>query len=91
MESGPVTRGYAKQLERETLAQGVKLVKCRNAVHGKFLAWDDDDLVITSLNWASASGSPDHPGGEIGIHVQSQGIADAALEAIATLVPEVNK
>lgn len=44
-------------------------------LHGKFLLWDDDDAVITSLNWSSAGTRADNPWSEIGIHLQMPGIA----------------
>lgn len=43
-------------------------------LHGKYLIWDDNDVVITSLNWSSAGTRRDNPWGEIGIHIHKPGI-----------------
>lgn len=45
----------------------------RKAMHAKLLAWDDDDIVVTSHNLLSAD--PTSPWGEIGLHIHSSGIA----------------
>jgi cardiolipin synthase len=52
--SGPVTKQDARDLEAVAGAAGVRLVQIRDReLHGKFLLWDDDHVVITSLNWSS--------------------------------------
>ncbi|SMS08824.1 hypothetical protein CFBP1590__1238 [Pseudomonas viridiflava] len=44
-------------------------------VHSKILAWDDDNAVITSLNWLSASAyGNDYD--EIGVHIEARGITE---------------
>lgn len=43
-------------------------------LHGKFLIWDNDNVVITSLNWSSAGTRRDNPWGEIGIHISKPDI-----------------
>ncbi len=53
----------------------VKINKISNPVsHAKILTWDDDNAVITSLNWLSASADGEDLD-EIGIHIISPGIA----------------
>ena len=65
--SGPLKNRHARALAEEAEADGVLLRRTKKIpLHGKFVAWDDDDLVVTSLNWASASADPDFPWGEIG-------------------------
>jgi phosphatidylserine/phosphatidylglycerophosphate/cardiolipin synthase-like enzyme len=44
-------------------------------LHGKFLLWDSDDVIVTSLNWTSAGTRADNPWGEIGAHVHLPGLA----------------
>lgn len=45
------------------------------AVHAKILAWDENNAVITSLNWLSASAyGNDYD--EIGIHLEGCGVAE---------------
>jgi cardiolipin synthase len=74
--SGPVAPQDANDLEALARSAGVHLVQIRDReLHGKFLLWDDDDLVITSLNWSSADTRSDAPQGEIGLHIKSPNIA----------------
>ena len=74
--SGPVTKQDAKDLAALAASAGVRLVEIHDReLHGKFLLWDDDHLVITSLNWSSADTSADAPLGEIGLYIRSPGIA----------------
>ncbi|WPP55159.1 phospholipase D-like domain-containing protein [Acinetobacter pittii] len=51
----------------------------RKKNHSKVLAWDKDDIVITSLNWLSSNASPNNaadPYHEIGIYIQADSIAE---------------
>jgi cardiolipin synthase len=83
MPSGPLKNRHARKLAEEAAANGVRLVKTGVIpLHGKFVAWDDDDLVVTSLNWASASGDLDFPQADIGAHIVSPGIADYIINAL---------
>lgn len=71
-----------RALRRDAEAAGIRVIEVPDReLHGKFLAWDDDDIVISSLNWPSADTSADLPQGEIGIHISSPGIAAAAIGA----------
>lgn len=45
-------------------------------LHAKILAWDDDSVVISSLNWLSADTSPNHSLEEIGIYIGGGRAAD---------------
>jgi len=47
----------------------------RPRVHAKLLAWDDDRVVITSQNWLSADPPENRPLQEIGIFVDTPGLA----------------
>lgn len=68
---------------------GVDLSEVDEGVlHGKYLIWDDNDVVITSLNWSSAGTRRDNPWGEIGLHVKKPDVGaklrkrlEASLEA----------
>lgn len=44
-------------------------------LHAKILAWDDDNVVVTSLNWLSADPPQTAPYSEIGIHIAGPGVA----------------
>jgi cardiolipin synthase len=74
-----------RALKREAAAAGVAIVEVPDReLHGKFLLWDDNDIVISSLNWPSADTSANLPQGEIGIHLSSPGIAAAALKILGS-------
>jgi hypothetical protein len=53
--------------------------------------WDDDDVVVTSLNWASASADPDFPWADIGIYIQSPRIAVVAFDRLRAIFPEIDE
>ena len=74
--SGPVSRQDATELEALARSAGVRLVQIQDReLHGKFLLWDNDHLVITSLNWSSADTRSDAPQGEIGLYIKSPNVA----------------
>ncbi len=74
--SGPVSRQDAAELEAVARSAGIRLVQIQDReLHGKFLLWDDDHLVITSLNWSSADTRSDMPQGEIGLYIKSPNVA----------------
>ncbi|HVM78163.1 MAG TPA: phospholipase D-like domain-containing protein [Stellaceae bacterium] len=90
VESGPMTAEAADQLAHEVQGNGVVLLRLENPIlHGKFVAWNDDDLVVTSFNWASASTSPDKPWDEAGVHIEAPGLVKTALEALKTIYPQL--
>ena len=87
---GPLKKRHARALADEAAANGVSLRRTKKIpLHGKFLIWDDDDLVITSLNWASASTDGSFPWGDIGVQVHSEGIGAAALVQLQAIFPEL--
>ena len=67
----------------------MRLLKAPIPLHGKFVAWDSDNLVVTSLNWGSASSDADFPQAEIGVHVEAGGIADGAVAQLQVIFPEI--
>ena len=88
--TGPIKNRHGRALREEAQVNGVVLAKTRKLpLHGKFIAWDQDDVVVTSLNWASASSDPDFPWGDIGVHVQGAGIASRVLARLDALFPEL--
>lgn len=50
--------------------------------HAKLLAWDEDDVVITSQNWLSADPPESNPRREMGIHLHSAGLASRVADAL---------
>lgn len=90
MPSGPLKNRHAKKLVEEAAANGVGLVKAAAIpLHGKFLAWDDDDLAVTSLNWASSSSDMDFPQADIGVHIRAPGLAARAMSAMEDIFVEL--
>lgn len=74
--SGPVKRQDQRELTVQSAAAGVRLVQIpKRELHGKLLLWDDDHVVVTSLNWSSADTRRDAPQAEIGVYIQSPGLA----------------
>ncbi|OAP71802.1 hypothetical protein A7325_12275 [Psychrobacter sp. SHUES1] len=49
--------------------------------HAKFIAWDDDDILLTSLNWLSANALEEKGGEyhELGLHIQGLNVAEELL------------
>lgn len=88
--SGPLRAADARALEDEMTELGVRLVRASPAkLHGKFLAWDDDDVVVTSFNWASAMVDASFPQSELGVHVRAPGIASDVLRRLGTELPDI--
>ncbi len=90
MASGPLTNRDAKALAEDARGNGVTLIKAKKIpLHGKFIAWDTDDVVITSMNWASASADPSFPAGEIGVHIHAPGIASHFIGELEKIFSEL--
>ncbi|TNC45040.1 phosphatidylserine synthase [Rubellimicrobium rubrum] len=87
--SGPLKKRHARKLAEEAAENGVRLLRVDPPLHGKFLAWDDDDLAITSLNWASAASDLDFPQADIGVHVHAPDIAADAVKRLGLIYPEL--
>lgn len=90
--SGPLKNRHARALEIEADGNGLILRKTKNPpLHGKFVTWDDDDVVITSLNWASAASDPDFPWADIGIHIKSKEIGAVLTARLDAIFPELRE
>jgi hypothetical protein len=90
MPSGPLKKPDARELTRESAGHGVVLTKVAVPLHAKFVAWDDDDVLVTSFNWAAADTDPNDPFGELGVHAHATGIASDLLSRISALVPDLS-
>lgn len=91
----PQFRSDVTALRNEYEPKGVRFVhldtqKNRTPIHGKFLLWDSDDVVVTSLNWASATVDDDDLTSEIGVHLCGPGVADSVLVKLEAQVPHVD-
>ncbi|WP_233342953.1 phospholipase D-like domain-containing protein [Burkholderia cepacia] len=63
-------------LEQEAQRSGMRIRQVLEpTLHAKFLAWDEDNVVITSQNWLSADPPEDQPYSEIGVFLSCKGIA----------------
>ncbi len=92
IESGPISAEAANELTREVQANGVILLKLKEPIlHGKFVAWNENDIVVTSLNWASAATSNDKPWDEVGVHIAAAGIATTAVNALKKIYPQLSQ
>jgi hypothetical protein len=88
--SGPLKNRHARALRDEAAENGVNLIKTgKTPLHGKIVAWGDDDVVVTSLNWASAAADPDFPWADIGIHIHAPGVAASTMAKLRQLFPEL--
>ncbi|WP_309242843.1 hypothetical protein [Lichenibacterium dinghuense] len=86
--TGPTKRRHIAE-HRERLHGIVKLLPYRNPqLHCKFLLWDDDNVVVSMLNWGSQSGRADDPLDEVGIHIQGSGIAVEMLGRLERIIEE---
>lgn len=90
MTSGPLKNRHARELREEAAAHGVDLLHLRPIpLHGKFLLWDSDDIVTTSLNWGSASTDEGFPHGDVGVHIHAAGIGDAVMAKLTAMLPQL--
>lgn len=88
--TGPLKNRHTRVLAEEAKSNGLSLVRTKKIpLHGKFVAWDADNVVITSLNWASASADPDFPWADIGVHVRLDGVADMLMNKLQQIYPEM--
>ncbi len=77
--SGPIKRRHVTA-HRERLNGVVDLIAVEDPqVHAKFLLWDTDHVIVSTMNWGSQSGSPDNPLDEIGLHLEGPGLATSLL------------
>lgn len=74
--SDPVTVKMAKDLERAVRDEGINLKELlgQPSMHAKFLLWDNDHLVVTSLNWLSGDPTDGNLRQEIGVYVNCPSI-----------------
>lgn len=80
--SQPMNNSSVKDLDTQLQSIGFQVIRIdKPQIHAKFLAWDTNDLIITSLNWLSASSRGDRLS-EIGIHITGGGHAKAMIENI---------
>jgi cardiolipin synthase A/B len=78
--TGVLSGVAAADLIRELSRQGLSIRPVHEPrLHAKILAWDDDDLAVTSQNWLSADPGEGATRREMGVHVKSGKIADFVI------------
>lgn len=82
-----IPEAAACALRDDTKGKGIRLEMSKAKLHGKVLAWDDDNLLVTSLNLLSADPPDYEPRQEIGILLNAP---DAAL-LISTAFGQANQ
>jgi len=87
--AGAVTSFDASEYVQEARDRGVRLLRLPEGFHAKFLLWGDDDVVLTSLNWASWATSGDFPEAEIGVHIHRTGIARELFQRLKLAWPQL--
>ncbi len=88
--SGPLKNRHSRALEEEAASNGVRLMRTKKVpLHGKVMLWDDDNVVLTSLNWASASPDPDFPWADIGVHIEMPQLAKTAYGRLIQIFPHI--
>jgi hypothetical protein len=81
MPTKPMTKGDARAVSAEAAAEGVRVVNARKTpVHGKVLLWTPDNVAVLSH---------DFPFAEVGVHLSAPKIADAVLERLASVYPDL--
>lgn len=90
--TGPIKRRHARELVKEAAKHGVHLIRLEKIpLHGKFVAWDDDNVIVTSMNWASASTDVNFPWSEVGLVIKQPGIASRLIRTMETTFEEIGK
>lgn len=91
-KSKPLGNADVAALKREAEAAHVRLIEIPDAeLHGKFLLWDDDDVLVTSLNWSSADTRRDWPFAEIGIHLSGPNLANDISGRLDQELPDASR
>jgi phosphatidylserine/phosphatidylglycerophosphate/cardiolipin synthase-like enzyme len=79
--SGNVNNSEAARLTTSAGAEGVQIRPViEPRLHAKLLAWDEDNLLVTSQNWLSADPSEVNVRREIGVFIKAYGVGRAAIE-----------
>lgn len=78
--SGQMTKSGASDLVLASAGDKVTLRAVHAPrLHAKILAWDDDSIVISSLNWLSADASPHRSLEEVGVYIRGGRVADHVI------------
>jgi cardiolipin synthase len=90
--SGPVSRADATALGKEAAVARIQMIEVPDReLHGKFLLWDNDDVVISSLNWSSADTTSNFPQAEVGVYVRSDELASDVIRRLSDVWPSLRE
>lgn len=85
--SDRVTAEIATAMRFKADGEGIRLRQVTDPrMHAKFMAWDDDDLVITSQNLLS--GDPSVGLSEVGVHLRGAGVGRDLLDRVQLRFPQ---
>ena len=88
-EARPIRKRHVKAAE--ALKGGVRAIRFDNPkLHGKFLLWDADDIVVTSMNWGSKQGDPLKPFDEVGLHIHAPGASDMLHQVLVDNLGDIH-
>lgn len=89
-KTGPTKARHERNFVEDATRQGVRVIKSETIpLHAKFLIWGDNDLMVTSLNWASSSSGSADPPGELGVHISAPGIAQSVVDRLERFICEL--
>jgi len=72
--SGGISAQQLSEVSDSLTDNGIFLLKKKDPIsHAKILSWDDDNILITSLNWLSAS-ADGNPYDEMGVFIEKKNI-----------------
>lgn len=90
--SGGMQNPEAIEIQNSLIESGInmmwmnkRMTKSLPEFHAKILSWDNDNVVITSLNWLSAQGIGDELN-EIGVYIHGSQIANRVIETFKPLI-----
>lgn len=79
-ETDPVTKKDVLSVKNNASLAGIQLETVEAPkLHAKILAWDNNDILITSLNWLSADPKGSDNLKELGIHINLRGAAETII------------
>lgn len=79
--AGAIHSGAAEALVESAALSGVSVKPIQSPrLHAKVLAWDDDSVVITSLNWLSGDPVDMQSTKEIGVWIEGKNVAKALID-----------
>ncbi|POA50144.1 hypothetical protein C1893_00880 [Pseudomonas sp. MPR-ANC1] len=81
--TAPVTKVDAKECALDAVSEGVFIELVHEPrLHAKVLGWDNDSVLISSLNWLSADPTDPDSLKEIGVFIRAEGSASAVINGL---------